>query len=103
MDSDADMLRVAASYCEGSGWTGDGVKRLKQIASHIEELEAENQRLRAAMVEADDALCELNPGNYNDDDVRDVKNSSIEATLILRAALQPAPEGTTTEDDTEKV
>lgn len=103
--SDADWLReLAAGFVEIKA-DADTAGRLRAIACRveqeaglrwrIEELEAENQRLRAALqafVDMDD------PGVCYCDDWLIVMPGTKCKYCNARAALQPAPAGTTTED-----
>ena len=60
-----------------------------QLQAQIASLTAENERLREALQTADETLIEINLSNYGMDDVDRLNNSSIEASQIIRAALQP--------------
>jgi hypothetical protein len=52
---------------------------------------AEAARLRTALEQAREALQEINPANYNDEDVNDLNNGSIAAVLIIDEALRLSP------------
>jgi hypothetical protein len=62
---------------------------LKPHLGLISRLTAEIERLREALQTADETLIEINLSNYGMDDVDRLNNSSIEASQIIRAALQP--------------
>jgi hypothetical protein len=62
------------------------------VEAKIVSLTAENERLREALQTADETLIEINLSNYGMDDVDRLNNSSIEASQIIRAALQPKEE-----------
>lgn len=62
---------------------------VEQLQSQIASLTAENERMRTALQTADETLIEVNLSNYGMDDVDQLNNSSIEASQIIRAALQP--------------
>ena len=55
------------------------------LKAQVKEIE----RLREALQTADETLIEVNLSNYGMDDVDRLNNSSIEASQIIRAALQP--------------
>jgi hypothetical protein len=61
----------------------------EHVEAKIVSLTAENERLREALQTADETLIEINLSNYGMDDVDRLNNSSIEASQIIRAALQP--------------
>ena len=63
--------------------------RIAERDAQIASLTAEVERLREAMQTADETLIEVNLSNYGMDDVDRLNNSSIEASQIIRAALQP--------------
>ena len=63
--------------------------RIAERDAQIASLTAEVERLREAMQTADETLIEGNLSNYGMDDVDRLNNSSIEASQIIRAALQP--------------
>lgn len=57
----------------------------RAVAEQVQQIE----RLREALQTADETLIEINLSNYGMDDVDRLNNSSIEASQIIRAALQP--------------
>ena len=60
----------------------------------IERLEAENERLRAALGQIKALPGEINPSNYDHDDVMVLNNSHIKAFQIAEAALTALGEPT---------
>lgn len=60
-----------------------------RLLAQIDVLKSEIKRLREALQTADETLIEINLSNYGMDDVDLLNNSSIEASQIIRAALQP--------------
>jgi len=62
---------------------------VEQLQAQIASLTGEVERLRETLQTADETLIEINLSNYGMDDVDRLNNSSIEASQIIRAALQP--------------
>jgi prefoldin subunit 5 len=68
---------------------GNLAPTIEGLQAQIASLTAEIERLREALQTADETLIEINLSNYGMDDVDRLNNSSIEASQIIRAALQP--------------
>ena len=64
-------------------------QEIDRLSTEIASLTEQNERLREALQTADETLIEINLSNYGMDDVDRLNNSSIEASQIIRAALQP--------------
>ena len=62
---------------------------VEQLQAIIASQASQIERLREVLQTADETLIEVNLSNYGEDDVDRLNNSSIEASQIIRAALQP--------------
>ena len=61
------------------------------IAQHYAPVIAENERLRGELQWAIDTLQEINPSNYDHDDVCNLNGASVEVILGLQQALGAKP------------
>lgn len=62
---------------------------IRQLCTHIDALTEEVEALRAALTEIAELLSfEINPSNYDEDDVSRLNGNSIDAWQVARAALK---------------
>ena len=71
----------------------DLLAALTAANERAERAEAENERLRSALTEIrDQESCEVNMGNYDDDNVRNLNNAYIAVYDIARRTLEQSHE-----------
>ncbi|WP_396190315.1 hypothetical protein [Flavobacterium sp.] len=63
-------------------------REMARLDDEIATLRAENEKLRAALEQIKALPGEINPSNYDHNDVETLNNAFIEAYHIARAALQ---------------
>lgn len=63
-------------------------REIENLQAEIKRLRAENERLRAALGSIMELEGEINPMNYDADDVSKLNNAFIESYHIARAALE---------------